>query len=116
MIFFKINSKTLSKNPTDIEHGKLTLQNADRTIDGTLAVDIIAVKDKVIFYWDYMTDTDFQKLKGEISRTAFAVIEYYDENNIYKTITANVNDITYSPYYSKGQLIWKDVKVDFVEV
>lgn len=44
MIFFKINSKTLSKNPTDIEHGKLTLQNADRTIDGTLAVDIIAVK------------------------------------------------------------------------
>ena len=114
MIFFKINSKTLSKNPTDIENGKMTLQNAERTIDGTLSVDIIAVKDKVTFYWDYMTDIDFKKLKGEIEQRAFATIEYYDES--YKSVTANAEDISYSPYYSKGTLIWKDVSLSFVEV
>ena len=114
MIFFKINSKTLTKNPSNIEHGKITLQNADRTINGTLAVDIIAVKNKITFFWDYLSDTDFKKLKGEITNGVFAVIEYYDD--VYKTITANCNDISYKPYYSKGNIIWKDIKVSFVEV
>ncbi|MDD4003448.1 MAG: hypothetical protein PHE12_04550 [Clostridia bacterium] len=114
MIFFKINSKTLSKNPSDIENGKMILQNAERTIDGTLSVDIIAVKDKVTFYWDYLSDVDFKKLKSEINQSAFVIIEYYDESH--KSITANAEDISYSPYYSKGTLIWKDVSLSFVEV
>lgn len=117
MIFFKINSKTLSKNPTDIEHGKITIQNSDRTIDGTLAVDIIAIKNKVTFLWDYMSDIDFKKLSTELSQSSFPIIEYYEagQSEILKSITASLNDVTFRPYYSKGQLIWKEVKVGFVE-
>ena len=45
--FFKINSKTLSKNPTSITHSQTKVQSSDRTMDGTMVIDIIAIK-KVI--------------------------------------------------------------------
>jgi hypothetical protein len=35
MDFFRINSKSLSRNPTEITQSKFKIQKTDRTIDGT---------------------------------------------------------------------------------
>lgn len=121
MILFKINSKTLSKNPTSIEQGKFKLQQTDRTINGTMVVDIIAIKNKVTLQWDYMSDSDLRKLLAEIDSTAFPTIEFTDPKSLAPnpliTITADTSNIDYSPHYdTKSQSIfWKDVRVGFIE-
>ena len=118
MVYFKINSKSLTKNPTAIEHGKQIIQNSDRTIDGTLAVDIIAVKNKITVTWSYMTEADFNKLTAELNQSSFPTVECYDANNLLRTFTVILSDLTYSPhYFSPTQgLIWKDVRATFIEV
>ena len=118
MVYFKINSKSLTKNPTAIEHGKQIIQNSDRTIDGTLAVDIIAVKNKITVAWSYMSGADFYKLTAELNQNSLPTIECYDVNNVLKTFTVSLSDLTYSPhYFSPTQgLIWKDVRATFIEV
>ena len=117
-IYFKINSKTLSRNPNNIEQGKFKLQNSDRAIDGTLVVDIIAVKNKVTFNWDYLTQADMQNLNNEINAVSFPVIEYMDiDSNILKCITGYAEDISYKPHYDSrtNSVIWTEVKVSFIE-
>lgn len=118
MVYFKINSKSLTRNPTAIEHGKQIIQNSDRTIDGTLAVDIIAVKNKITVTWSYMTGADFNKLTAELNQPSFQTIECYDANNILRTFTVSLSDLTYSPHYFSPTLglIWKDVRATFIEV
>lgn len=118
MVLFKINSKTLSKNPTSINQSKYKLQNTDRTIDGTLVADIIAIKNKVILTWDYLTSADLKKLIDEINGDSFPIVEYADpETNELYQITGHCDDISYTPHYdnSKEVIIWKDVKVSFEE-
>lgn len=119
MILFKINSKTLSRNPTSIEQGKFKIQQSDRTINGTMVVDIIAVKNKVNFSWNYMSDSDLRKLLNEINSQTFVTVEYKDpdnENDL-KSMIAETSEISYRPHYDNmtQSVIWKEVKVEFLE-
>jgi len=118
MIFFKINGKMLSRNPKDIEHGKIKLENTDRAIDGTMVVDIIGVKNKISFSWDYLSQADMKTLTDELSANTFSQMQYRDVNseNIIE-ITVYAEDITYKPHfdYRTGNILWKDVKLSFEE-
>lgn len=118
MVLFKINSKTLSRNPSNIEYSTLRLVKSDRTIDGTLIVDIIAIKDKVSFTWNYLPDADLKKLVNELRQSAFSTIEYIDSESIdgkLKILVAESGDISYKPHYNAQtqRLEWVDVKVSF---
>lgn len=118
MVLFKINSKTLSRNPTEINQSKYKLQKTDRTIDGTLVADIIAVKNKVSFTWDFLTSSDLKKLIDEVNADTFPTIEYTDpDSTILKQITGHADDISYIPHYDSrtGTITWKEVKATFEE-
>ncbi len=121
MILFKINSKVLSRNPTSIEQGKFKLKQCDRTINGTMVMDIIAIKNKITLKWDYMSDGDLRKLLAEIEQVSFPTIEFTDPKssnpNTLLAIIADISDIDYKPHYDgkSESIIWKDVKVEFVE-
>jgi len=118
MVLFKINSKTLSRNPTEISQSKCKLQKTDRTIDGTLVADIIAVKNKVSFSWDYLTSTDLKKLIDEVNADTFPTIEYTDPDSaILKHIMGHADEVSYIPHYDNrtSTIIWKEVKVSFEE-
>jgi hypothetical protein len=121
MILFKINSKTLSRNPSSIEQGKLKIHQSDRTINGTLVIDLIAMKNKVTVFWNYMPDADLRLLLNEINNTSFPIIEYTDPKtetpDFLKSMTADVSDISYMPHYdaTTQSILWKDVKVDYIE-
>lgn len=78
MIFFRINSKSLSRSPTNVSQSKIKLQKSERTMDGTLVTDIIAVKDAVTFSWSYLTDADLRRLILETQNYAFCTVEYQD--------------------------------------
>lgn len=115
MTFFRINSKSLSKNPTNIEQGKTKIVKTDRTIDGTLVADIIAIKNKVTVSWDYITSADLAKLIAEVNRDVFPIVEYNEGDTII-SMAGHTEELTYAPYYSsRTGFLWKDVKVSFVE-
>lgn len=118
MDFFKINSKTLVRNPTEISQSKYKIQKTDRTIDGTLVADIIAIKNKVSFTWDYLTSEDLKKLITEVNGDSFPIVEYRDpDSGELLSITGHAGEITYTPYYDtriKG-VLWKEVNVSFEE-
>lgn len=117
VVFFKINSKTI-KAPTEITHGKEVLDKAERTMDGTMVVDIIGSKDKVDVKWDYLPDVDLKLLAKEIKSGTFVTITFNTaEQEEIKTITARAEDFSYMPYYdwAKGKLLWQSVSVSFVE-
>jgi len=119
MILFKINSKTLSRNPTDIEQSKFRIEKSDRTIDGTLVVDIIATKNKVTFAWNHMSDSDLKKLLQEINASTFVTVEYADPDAGVglKSLVGESGDLSYKPHYNtqSQRVEWKDVKVSFTE-
>jgi len=118
MVLFKINSKTLSRNPTDISQSKYKIQKTDRTIDGTLVADIIAVKNKVSFTWDYLTTADLRNLIDEVNGDSFPLVEYVDPDsgNLIQ-IMAHGSEVSYIPHYDSklATIIWRDVKIAFEE-
>lgn len=118
MIFFKINSKSLTKNPTLITTTKTPIQSSDRTMDGTMVIDIIAIKDVVSVEWAVLGKDDMLKLKNETKDGGFVSIDYWDmDTSQMKNITALPSNITYAPFYdySTDSVMWKDVKITFTE-
>ena len=121
MIIFKLNSKTFDRNPTSITQSKTKILNKDRTLDGTMVVDIVAIKNVVNVEWSIMYNTDFRKLINEISSSGFCTIDYFDGDSTtassMKSVTAMPSDIIYEQYYDylTNMIIWKNVKVSFTE-
>lgn len=116
--FFRINSKVLSKNPTTINNSTTTIQKSERTMDGSLVIDIVANKDVVSVQWDFLSSDDMRKLKTEMSSGGFCTISYFDAlTSELKNITAQPGDIKYAPYYDyiNDCLMWKDVSISFTE-
>ena len=120
MDYFKINSKTLTRNPTDISQSKYKIQKTDRTIDGTLVSDIVAGKNRVTFTWDYLSTADLRKLLDEVNGTAYPIVEYTDPQSGtgLMSITGAAESVSYVPHYDSrnGGGIWKEVKVSFEEM
>lgn len=117
MKFIKINGWSLSREPTSIEQSKVKLKKEDRTIDGTLVVDIIAVKDKIKVQWEALTSEDLAKLQEILHDTRFVTIEYND-GNIFKKTEVETTELRYTPYYvsSTKTIIWNNVVMEFNEV
>ena len=117
MNFIKINGIMLSREPTSVDQGKTKLKKENRTIDGTLVVDIIAIKNKVKVTWDYITSEDMARLQSAIAKSDFVEVEYNGSKGMMK-INAESGDLTYTPHYDNrtSTVIWKGVSVEFIEV
>lgn len=117
MVFFRINGKT-PKAPTEISLSFEVLDKAERTMDGTMVVDIIGSKEKVDVKWDYLSDADLKLLTKEIGGGTFVTIGYSSpEQSGVKQMTARAEGLTYAPFYdwAMGKLMWQSVSLSFVE-
>ena len=117
MVFFKINSKSI-KQPTEITLSFESLDKFERTMDGTMVVDLVGKKEKVDVRWDYLPDSDMKLLASEIRSGSFVSVDYASaEQQTIKTIIARATDLKYMPYYewSKKRIIWQNVLVSFSE-
>ena len=63
-VFFKINSKTI-KAPTELTCTTEVLDKSERTMDGTMVVDVIGRKRKVEVAWKYLSKEDMGLLTAE---------------------------------------------------
>lgn len=117
MDFFKINGKKI-KAPTELTVSPEVLDKAERTVDGTMVVDVIGTKRKVDVSWEYLSKEDMTALAKAVGGDKFAEISFHDNatGNI-TTMTARSEGLTYAPHYdwSKAKIMWKSVSVSFTE-
>ena len=117
MEFFKINGKII-RAPTELSVSFETLDKAERTVDGTMVVDIIGTKRNVNVSWDYLPKEDMTILSKSVNGDKFAEITYPDDTvGELITMTARSEGLTYQPHYdwAKSQIMWKSVSVRFTE-
>lgn len=117
MDFFKINGRAITP-PKDVGHSIEILDKVERTMDGTMVVDLIGNKRKVDVSWDYLDKANMIILQEELNKSSFVNITYIDsETGEDITIEAKPSDLTYQAGYDwvKGQVIWKSVSVFFEE-
>lgn len=115
--FFKINSKTI-KAPTEITCSADSLDKEERTVDGTMVVDLVGSKRKLEVSWEYLSKEDMKLLATETKSGTFVTVTYNDSTTGELTsMTARAKDLQYQPYYdwAKSRLMWKGVSVSFVE-
>lgn len=117
MDFFKVNGKSI-KAPTELTVSPEILDKAERTVDGTMVVDIVGTKRKVDVSWDYLSKEDMTTLTKAIGGDKFAEITYHDNaTGILETMMARSEGLSYQPHYNwvKGKIMWKSVSVSFAE-
>ena len=117
MEFFKINGTAIAA-PTEISISLESLDRAERTMDGTMVVDIIGEKRKVDVRWEYLSKEDMSKLSAAIKNSKFATISFHDkETGNITTMIARGENLAYMPFFdwAKNKLIWKSVAVLFKE-
>lgn len=117
MSFFRINNKTIHA-PSEITLSYEVLDKSERTMDGTMVVDIIGRKEKVDIKWNYLSGTDLEIITKEINNSTFVTIEYCSpEQENLKTMVSRAEGVTYSPFFdwTKGKIIWQSVSISFVE-
>lgn len=119
--------------PSDIQFGKERICKEQRAMDGTMIIDMIAVKDSFELIWDIMDSssldeikellenkghTFFQinivmKLNDVIAEKGSTVLNESKLANMTKTVY--LSDFTYAPYFIEGGFVWKDVHIKLVE-
>ena len=116
-VFFKINSKTI-KAPAELTCSTEVLDKSERTMDGTMVVDIIGRKRKVEVAWKYLSKEDMGLLTAETKSGSFVTIDYNDpETGKLTSMTARPQDLSCQPRYDwvKGKIMWASVSIAFVE-
>lgn len=117
MDFFKINGKTI-KAPTELSWSQEILDKAERTVDGTMVVDVIGTKRKVTVSWEYLSKEDMSTLTEGVKSDKFCEITFHDSSTgELVTMTARSEGLNYQPHYNwaKSKLMWKSVSVSFSE-
>lgn len=117
MEFFKINGKAI-RAPTELAVSFETLDKAERTMDGTMVVDIIGTKRKVNVSWGYLSKEDMATLSKSVGSDMFTEITYPDDKTgDLVTMVTRSEGLTYQPHYdwAKSKIMWKSVSVTFTE-
>ena len=117
MDFFKVNGYIV-KSPTEITISPEILDKVERTVDGTMVVDIIAKKRKVDVSWEYLSKEDMTTIVNQIGKDKFLEISFHDNSTgELVTMIARAEGMTYQLYYNwaKSKIMWKAVSISFSE-
>ena len=121
--------------PSDIQFGKERICKEQRALDGTMIIDMIAVKNSLEVVWDIMGDSDLKTLKNtveSVGNTFFDMEIKMRPAEVYKDASTGtpqigqesaevfkgkvyLSDLSYVPYFINGGFAWKDVSMKVVE-
>lgn len=113
----KINGVTIL-TPTELKVSTFRISKSERTADGSMVMDIIAVKRRLDLSWAVIADSDLQQIMGLLAPTqAFHAVIYPDpENGETATITVYVGDTGQEVGQRvAGTRYWKDVTISLIE-
>lgn len=119
--------------PSDIQFGKERICKEQRAMDGTMIIDMIAVKDSYELIWDIMDSSNLVEIKNLLENKGYTFFQINIEMKLNDIIaakqsseaseskTANMtktvylSDFTYAPYFIDGGFVWKDIHIKLVE-
>ncbi len=113
----KINGVTI-RTPTELKVGTFRISKSERTADGAMTMDIIAVKRRLDLTWSLITSADLQQIMSLLApNQAFHTIVYPDpENGETATITAYLGDTGQEVGQQiSGTRYWRDVQIALIE-
>jgi len=105
-------------NPSEIERGTFRLTKAERTADGTMVMDLIAIKRRVDLRWDRIAEAEYRQILDLLEADVFHEITYPDPQSPdgRRTITAYVGDITDGVWQRSGGVRWfQEVRIALIE-
>jgi hypothetical protein len=117
VIFLKINDIVIAP-PKEIAYSYENLNKEERSLDGTLLIDIISKKLMLNITWEYLKDSDMKIIENEINESKFVKLEYLDNlTSKLVEIEGSAGEFSYQPYYdwANDRLMWKSVSLTFKE-
>ncbi len=105
-------------DPSKLELGIFRLTKASRSANGTMNMEIIAIKRQVSLQWEKIKASELKTILDLLDAATFHTLVYPDPQGTggTKTITAYVGDITESAWYMVGaERYWENVRVGLIE-
>lgn len=97
----------------DIESYNLT--KSGRTADGTMVIDLVAKKRKLLFSYPVLAGDDLQQILDLIDgNEMFFEVEWMDNNKVQKA-TMYVGSIKKTKFRTGSRWYWKNVTFNFIE-
>lgn len=120
-----INGEVYNILPASVSPAVELIKSADRSLNGTMNVDITGVKTSLEVTFGYLEDKNFQ-LVSEVFNLAEQAenypdgveVEYFDIKNsgAKKRITCFVDNMTFTPFILNDVIAWRDVKINLIEI
>ncbi len=123
LVYLKIGNTVFSDDfvPDAVVPKTELISNSERSLDGTMNIDIIARKVSVEASWSMLSAKNMAVLNNisnltENVRVTYIVADDNTDEHTTKTITAYVEDLTYTPFFIGDRLQWKDVTLKLTEI
>ncbi len=120
-----INGEVYNLLPSSVSPANELLKSADRSLDGTMNVDITGVKTSLEITFSYLEDKDFQLVTDVFDLAEQAekypdgiTVEYFDikDSGAKKRINCFIDSVNFTPYILNDTIAWRDVKINLVEI
>lgn len=107
---------TLLPNPAKLEVGEFDISRAERTADGTMAMEIIATKRRIDVEWHMIPDSQLNTILNAVkANRPFFSVEYPFAGGT-TTMTCYLGDRQLGLWHTRnGVRYWESVKMAFVE-
>ena len=93
------------------------INNAERSLDGTMNIDIIARKINLEVSWSVLSSENMSIVSGIGNRAGTFEVTYISpDSSAEKTIVAYAEDLSSTPFFIGKELKWKDVSLKLVQV
>jgi len=103
-------------NPAKLEVGEFDISRAERTADGTMAMEIVATKRSIDVEWHMITDSQLDTILNAVkANRPFFVVEYPFAGGT-ATMTCYLGDRYLGLWHTRnGIRYWEKVSMAFIE-
>ena len=110
----KINSMILSgsKEPSTISPNTTIKRNTERSLGGTLNIDIVYEKSSVDITWDFLNNADFETILNLFPKNSTISVSLFEKPNK----EYYVENISYMPFYKNDELCWQNLQISITEI
>ena len=112
----KLNGQDVFE-PSDLQVSLINIERSERLADGSLAVEIIAIKRQLKLTWQVIEADRLQQIIALIQSTIFTTVEYEDpQTGEESSVIAYRGNLDQSKWIkSAGNRYWRNVSLSFTE-
>lgn len=98
--------------PSTVSPSTTIKRNTERSLGGTLNVDIVYEKATVDITWDFLTQAEFDNILNEFPKDRIISVSLFGKpaKDYY------VESISYNPFYRNDELCWQSLSISITEV